>query len=73
MTIRCGSQSYSKTTTPHKGSPKNPLTWADACEKFGRYTQRFVADAQARSIIDAVSDLDNTPDMARIAGLVAKR
>ena len=73
VTIRCGSQSFSKTTTPHKGSPKNPLTWADACEKFGRYTQRFVADAQARSIIDAVSDLDNTPDMARIAGLVAKR
>ena len=39
VTIVCGDKTYKKTTSAHKGSPHNPLTWADACEKFSRYTR----------------------------------
>jgi 2-methylcitrate dehydratase PrpD len=72
VAIVCGAQTYKKVTTPHKGSPLNPLTWEDACEKFSRYTRTFIGEAQAKAIMDAVADLDNQSDMARIAMLLAK-
>lgn len=72
ITIVCGGNTYNKTTTPHKGSPLNPMTWPDACEKFSRYTRTIISDAQAKTIIDAVGDLENQSDMARIAELAAK-
>jgi 2-methylcitrate dehydratase PrpD len=59
-------------TTPHKGSPQNPLTWDDVCEKFSRYTRTVVGASQAKAIMDAVADLENQGDMARIASLAAK-
>ncbi len=71
VTIRCGDRSYARTTTPHKGSPHNPFTWEDAREKFSRYTRSFVEPSQAASIIDAVGDLENASDMARVASRVA--
>jgi 2-methylcitrate dehydratase PrpD len=70
--IACGGKTYKKVTSPHKGSPHNPLTWADACEKFSRYTRTLIDAPQARAIIDAVADLENQSDMARIATLLAK-
>ena len=73
VTIVCGGGTYRKTTSAHKGSPHNPLTWADACEKFSRYTRTLIGEAQAREIIDAVGDLENQGDMARIATLLAGR
>jgi 2-methylcitrate dehydratase PrpD len=69
--IVCGARTYKKVTSAHKGSPHNPLTWADACEKFSRYTRTLVGEPQARAIMDAVADLENESDMARIAALVA--
>ncbi len=72
VTIVCGGHTYCRATSAHKGSPHNPLTWADACEKFGRYTRRLLAGPQAQAIMDAVSDLENQPDMARIAELTAR-
>jgi 2-methylcitrate dehydratase PrpD len=72
VTIVCGGKTYKKVTSAHKGSPHNPLTWADACEKFSRYTRTLVGEAQAKAIMDAVADLENERDMARIAALVAK-
>ncbi len=72
VTITCGSSIYKKMTTPHKGSPLNPLTWADACEKFSRYTRTLIGAAQAQAIMDAVGDLERQNDMANIAALVAK-
>ncbi|MND02372.1 hypothetical protein D3C83_217350 [compost metagenome] len=59
-------------TSAHKGSPHNPLNWDDACEKFSRYTRPFIGEPQARAIMDALADLENQSDMARLAGLVAK-
>ena len=72
VTIVCGGTTYKKTTTPHKGSPLNPLTWPDACEKFSRYTRTLIGETQAKAIMDAVGDLENQRDMAAIAALVAK-
>lgn len=70
--IVCGARTYKKATSAHKGSPHNPLTWADACEKFSRYTRTLIGAPQAKAIMDAVADLENQSDMARIATLVAK-
>jgi 2-methylcitrate dehydratase PrpD len=72
VTIVCGGKTYKKVTSAHKGSPHNPLTWADACEKFSRYTRSLIGTAQAKAIMDAVADLENQSDMARIASLLAK-
>lgn len=69
VTIACGGKTYRKVTSAHKGSPHNPLTWADACEKFSRYTRTLVGEAQAKAIMDAVADLESQSDMARIAAL----
>ena len=70
--IACAGKTYKRLTTPHKGSPRNPLSWGDACEKFTRYTRTLISAAQANAIMDAVADLENQSDMARIATLVAK-
>ena len=70
--IACGDKTYRKVTSPHKGSPHNPLNWADACEKFNRYTRTLIGAPQAKAIVDAVADLENQSDMARIATLLAK-
>ena len=70
--IVCGAARYKKVTSAHKGSPHNPMTWADVCEKFNRYTRSLIDESQARAIIDAVGDLQNQTDMARIATLLAK-
>lgn len=71
--IVCGNARYTKTTSAHKGSPHNPMTWQDACEKFNRYTRTVIDASHARAIVDAVADLENQNDMARVAGLLAKR
>ncbi|MCC7484661.1 MAG: MmgE/PrpD family protein [Burkholderiales bacterium] len=68
--IACGGRTLAKVTSPHKGSPGNPLTWEDACEKFRRYTRGLLNERQARAIIDAVGDLENQRDMARVAELI---
>jgi len=73
VTIVCGSKTFAKTTTPHKGSPANPLGWDDACEKFTRYTRSFIDASQAGSIIDAVKALDQQSDMGRVATLTVRR
>ncbi len=70
--IVCGGKIYEKVTAAHKGSPHNPLTWPDACEKFSRYTRTLIGEPQARSIMNAVADLENESDMARIAALLAR-
>lgn len=73
VTIVCAGRTLVKTTTPHKGSPANPLGWDDACEKFARYTRTFVDGARQREIMAAVRDLDRQSDMSAVAALVAAR
>jgi 2-methylcitrate dehydratase PrpD len=58
-------------TRPHKGSPHNPFTWDEACEKFRRYTGGVIGAARTSAIIDAVRELDQAKDMAEVAGALA--
>ncbi|MCA1646883.1 MAG: MmgE/PrpD family protein [Chloroflexi bacterium] len=66
-------QSYTLTTGPFKGSPKNPFTWEDIREKFNRYAGKVLDAAQVADIVDVVADLENVSDMARLAELVSAR
>jgi 2-methylcitrate dehydratase PrpD len=59
-------------TRPHKGSPRNPFSWNEACEKFRRYTASMLAAPRAMAIIDAVGDLERLADVGDIARLVAR-
>ena len=59
-------------TRPHKGSPRNPFTWDDACEKFRRYTARVIGAQGATTIVDAVGGLERAADMGGIARLLAR-
>ncbi|MGH8665973.1 MAG: MmgE/PrpD family protein, partial [Burkholderiales bacterium] len=72
VTIACGGQTFTRLTSAHKGSPHNPLSWEDACEKFGRYTRTFIGERQARALMEAVADLERQDDVGRIAALAAK-
>ncbi len=59
-------------TRPHKGSPRNPFTWDDACEKFRRYTTRVIGAQGATTIVDAVGELERAADMGGIARLLVR-
>lgn len=59
-------------TRPHKGAPSNPFTWAEASEKFQRYTAPIVDVSKATALADMVGHLEHVTDMATIAGLVAR-
>ncbi len=69
--LECAGQRHTLSTRPYKGSPRNPFTWADACEKFRRFTASVLSARQATAIIDAVSGLEQAADMATVARLVA--
>jgi 2-methylcitrate dehydratase PrpD len=71
VTIETADQTFSLPTEPFKGSPSNPMTWADVCEKFQRYTQPFIRDAQAHAMIEAVADLPRTAHVRDVARLIA--
>jgi 2-methylcitrate dehydratase PrpD len=70
--IECGAESHVRHTRPYKGSPPNPFTWDEACEKFRRYTGSVVGAPRATAIIDAVASLERTADLADVARLVAR-
>jgi 2-methylcitrate dehydratase PrpD len=70
IVIECAGQRHSLRTHPYKGSPANPFTWADVCEKFRRYTASILGPPRIAAIIDAVADLEQTADMAAVARLV---
>jgi 2-methylcitrate dehydratase PrpD len=69
--IECAGRSHTLRTRPHKGAPSNPFTWAEACEKFQRYTASLLEASRAAALIDAVGRLEKTADMAEVAELVA--
>src|SRR5213594_1401979 len=69
--IECAGQRHALRTRPHKGSPLNPFTWEEAVEKFRRYTATVLEGQRTTAIIDAVGGLENVPDMADVAPLLA--
>src|SRR5262249_61606068 len=66
-----GPESPPPDTKPYKGSPLNPFTWPEACEKFRRYTATILRAPQAAAIIDAVGALEHSRDVADVACLIA--
>jgi 2-methylcitrate dehydratase PrpD len=69
--IETDDQTFSLPTKPFKGSPSNPMTWVDACEKFRRYTQPFISQAQAQAIVEAVAQLHRAPHIRELTRLIA--
>jgi 2-methylcitrate dehydratase PrpD len=69
--IESHEHTYTLETKPHKGSPGNPFTWGEVCEKFRRCTGSIIDTGQATAIIGAVAVLDGVTDMADVARLVA--
>jgi 2-methylcitrate dehydratase PrpD len=65
-------QRYTLSTQPYKGSPQNPFTWEEVCDKFRRFTAPMLSARQATALIDAVSALEQVGDMAEVAQLVAR-
>jgi 2-methylcitrate dehydratase PrpD len=63
-------QSYTLPTAPHKGSPHNPCTWDDVCEKFCRFTASIISTTQAQDVIDVVSRLERVTDMHEVTRLI---
>ena len=69
--LECAGQRHTLRTRAYKGSPQNPFTWDEACEKFRRYTASILSAPRAAAIIEAVGGLDQVADMAEVARLVA--
>ena len=70
--LDCGGQRHTLRTRPYKGSPHNPFTWDEACEKFRRYTASVLSPQRATTIIDVVGSLERVADMASVGELVAR-
>jgi len=66
-------QTHTLATGPYKGSPRNPFTWDDMREKFGRYAGQVIDRSHADDIVALVADLESVTDMSRLASLMAAR
>jgi 2-methylcitrate dehydratase PrpD len=73
ITIEWAGRTHTLHTRPHKGSPSDPFTWPDVCEKFERYTAPVIPPPRAAALIEAVGRLEKVPDMAEIGELIATR
>ena len=69
--IETAHRTFALPTAPFKGSPSNPMTWMDACEKFQRYTQPFIREARARAMIEAIAELPRAAHLQGLARLIA--
>ena len=69
--VECAGRRHTLRTRPYKGSPPNPFTWGEACEKFRRYTASVLGAQQATAIIAAIGRLEEVADMADVAPLLA--
>jgi 2-methylcitrate dehydratase PrpD len=69
--IECAGRCHTLHTHPYKGSPPNPFTWREVCEKFRRYTASVLGERQATAIVDAIGGLEQVTDMSDVARLLA--
>jgi 2-methylcitrate dehydratase PrpD len=71
VSVECQGRTYALATRPHKGSPRNPFTWEEICQKFRRFTAPLISATQADGIIEAIGQLEQIKDMAEVARLAA--
>lgn len=69
--LECDGHSYTLTTKPHKGSPHNPFTWEEVCDKFRRFTAPLISARQVAAIIEAVGHVEQVGDIAEVAQALA--
>jgi 2-methylcitrate dehydratase PrpD len=69
--IACDGERYTLPTRPHKGSPSDPFTWKEVCDKFRRFTDSIISATQAEALIAAIGRVEHIADMAEVARLVA--
>jgi 2-methylcitrate dehydratase PrpD len=69
--VELDGQSHTLSTGPYRGSPRNPFTWDDMREKFGRYAGQVIDRSHADEIVARVADLESLTDMSRLASLVS--
>jgi 2-methylcitrate dehydratase PrpD len=72
VTVEVGGARHALHARPHKGSPRNPFTWDEACEKFRRYTVTILSAERATAVIDTIGRLEHVQDMAEVALLVVR-
>lgn len=70
--IEHAGQWHTLATQPHKGSPHNPFTWEDVCDKFRHYTATMLRPDQATALVAHVARLEQVTDMAQITRLMAR-
>jgi 2-methylcitrate dehydratase PrpD len=70
--IECAGQRHTLQAGTYKGAPSNPFTWAEACEKFRRYTASVIDAPRAAAIIDLVAGLERVTDVAELARLAGQ-
>ena len=73
VAVTSGGRRHALATRPYKGSALNPFTWAEACEKFRRYTATVLPGEHAAALIDAVAGLDAAGDVGAVVGLLGAR
>ena len=69
--VECHGHTYTQTTSPHKGSPRNPFTWEEICQKFRRFTAPIIGAKQADGIIETVGHLEQINDIGEVSRLAA--
>lgn len=69
--LECAGERHTLRTGVYKGSPRNPFTWGEVCEKFRRYTASILSAPRATAIVEAVGGIDQVPDMAEVVRRVA--
>ena len=70
--VECAGQRYTLRTRPHKGSPTNPFTWDEVCEKFCRYTASIIDASQAAALVEIVGRLERVGEVADVARLAVR-
>ena len=64
-------ESHHLDASDYKGSPTNPYSFDDLCDKFRRYAAVSINHTAIQSTIDLVSALEDVTDMAALTGLLA--
>ncbi len=64
VTLELDGSAFTLSTGPAKGSPRNPFTWDDACEKFTRYAAGILDEARQQATIEGVKHLETIPNLA---------